>query len=482
MKRQDVSGQNTLHTDATGGAGTDVNVTGINGTAPSTGSGASDAGTLRVIVSTDSPSTGNSAASATGAVVPASADYQGLNVGGTLRGATGVNPSGSVFAEQVDLASVAGTTTATGNGTTNAGTQRVTLSSDSTGQVALAAGSAVIGHVITDTGSTTAVTGNVTVVQGTGTNLHAVLDAGAAIVGNVGIDQTTPGTTNAVSLAQVGSTTTATGNGVVGAGVQRVAIASDNTAFAVNATLQAGAAVIGHVIADTGSTTAVTGNVTVIQGTGSNLHTVIDSGTVTTVSTVTAVTDAQVQGKAASGAAKSGNPVQVGGVFNTTQPTVTNGQAVENQSTARGAQIVATGTDTFNVTVNAALPAGTALLGQVSASNETATVYNGTTALTPKFAVITASTSGATTIVAAVGGKRIRVLRMSLMSNGTVNVKWQSHVTPTDLTGLYYFVANTGWVEGYCPVGIFQTVSGEALDINLSGNVAVGGSLTYVEV
>jgi hypothetical protein len=32
------------------------------------------------------------------------------------------------------------------------------------------------------------------------------------------------------------------------------------------------------------------------------------------------------------------------------------------------------------------------------------------------------------------------------------------------------------------PVGNFQTVSGEALDINLSANVAVGGELTYVEV
>jgi hypothetical protein len=56
------------------------------------------------------------------------------------------------------------------------------------------------------------------------------------------------------------------------------------------------------------------------------------------------------QGPAASGAAKSGNPVQIGGVFNTTQPTVTTGQVVEAQSTARGALIVATGTDTFVVT------------------------------------------------------------------------------------------------------------------------------------
>jgi hypothetical protein len=58
------------------------------------------------------------------------------------------------------------------------------------------------------------------------------LAAGTAIVGKVGIDQTTPGTTNAVSISQIGATTVSTGNGVVGAGVQRVAIASDNSAIA----------------------------------------------------------------------------------------------------------------------------------------------------------------------------------------------------------------------------------------------------------
>lgn len=250
MKRQDVSGQNTLHTDGSGGAGTSVDITAINGVAPSTGLGASDAGTLRVAISSDSPSAGNPAAGATGAAVPADADYQGVNVAGTLRGATAVNPSGSIFAQQTDIASVAGITAATGNGTTTAGTQRVTISSDSTGQIALAAGAAVIGHVITDATSTTIATqatgtnlhtvvdsGSITVTQGTGTNLHAVLDAGAAIIGKVVIDQTTPGTTNGVALEQIGSTTVATGNGVVGAGVQRVAIASDNTAFAVTATV-----------------------------------------------------------------------------------------------------------------------------------------------------------------------------------------------------------------------------------------------------
>lgn len=67
-----------------------------------------------------------------------------------------------------------------------------------------------------------------------------VLSPGTNLVGKVGFDQTTPGTTNATSLSQIGSTTVATGNGTVGTGVQRVAIASDNTAFSVNASISGG--------------------------------------------------------------------------------------------------------------------------------------------------------------------------------------------------------------------------------------------------
>ena len=58
-------------------------------------------------------SSGNAAASAAGSAVPANSDYAGLNVSGTLRGWTGVNPSGSVYAGQIDLTSIAGSTTST---------------------------------------------------------------------------------------------------------------------------------------------------------------------------------------------------------------------------------------------------------------------------------------------------------------------------------------------------------------------------------
>lgn len=82
--------------------------------------------------------------------------------------------------------------------------------------------------------------------QSGGPGSSVTILAGANLIGKVGVDQTTPGTTNGVSLAHIGSTAIASGNGTVGAGVQRVAIASDNTAFPVNATLLAGSALAGY--------------------------------------------------------------------------------------------------------------------------------------------------------------------------------------------------------------------------------------------
>jgi hypothetical protein len=121
----------------------------------------------------------------------------------------------------------------------------------------------------------------------------------------------------------------------------------------------------------------------------------------------------------------------------------------------------------------------------LSVSQDTAKLANSVTGtnLTPKFKNITASASGATTIVALVATKKIRVLAWDLKVNAAVNFKWQSHITPTDLTGLYYCSGQgDGVARAYNPLGYFETVAGEALDINLSSAVAVGGVLTYVEV
>ncbi len=228
----------------------------------------------------------------------------------------------------------------------------------------------------------------------------------------------------------------------------------------VGSALPAGTNVIGHIIVDSGVITSVT-SITNALPSGTNVigHVIVDSGTITSV---TAITNALP-----SGTNVIGHVIVDSGTI-TTVSTVT---AVTTVSTV-----------TAVTAITNALPAGTNLLGQISASDETGTIYSGTTALTPKFAIITASSSGATTIVSAVTSKKIRVLRWSLSSNGTVNIKWQSHVTPTDITGLHYLTQYASAGGAYCPQGIFQTISGEALDINLSASIAVGGELTYLEI
>jgi hypothetical protein len=113
------------------------------------------------------------------------------------------------------------------------------------------------------------------------------INAGSAIIGKVGIDQTTPGTTNLVALAanqsvnnaQINGVTPLMGNGVTGTGSQRVTIASDNTAFSVNATLQTGTNGIGKLTANSGVTIGAV-----------EIAAAQTLATVTTVSTVTAVT------------------------------------------------------------------------------------------------------------------------------------------------------------------------------------------------
>jgi hypothetical protein len=118
----------------------------------------------------------------------------------------------------------------------------------------------------------------------------------------------------------------------------------------------------------------------------------------------------------------------------------------------------------------------------VPVSSETGTVFNGSTPLTPKFGLISASGSGSNTLVTGVVGQKIRVLSYVITSNGTVNAKFQSSNVPTDISGLLYMVANTGASAGYNPVGHFETLRGESLLLNLSGAVAVGGHFTYIVV
>ena len=99
----------------------------------------------------------------------------------------------------------------------------------------------------------------------------------------------------------------------------------------------------------------------------------------------------------------------------------------------------------------------------------------------PKSAIISASAAGATQVVAAVTGKKICPIGYVCTAAGSVNWKFQS--AGTDKTGLLY---HGGKGEGEAPVAppgawLWEGGVNEALNINLSGAVAVGGHLQYVE-
>ena len=104
--------------------------------------------------------------------------------------------------------------------------------------------------------------------------------------------------------------------------------------------------------------------------------------------------------------------------------------------------------------------------------------------LLPKFASISAAGIGDNTLVAAVTGKRIRVLSMSLTMSGTT-VTWavQSGAAGTALTGTMGPIAQgVTVVWPFSPIGHFQTAASTLLNLSLSGAQAVTGSLVYVEV
>ena len=127
-------------------------------------------------------------------------------------------------------------------------------------------------------------------------------------------------------------------------------------------------------------------------------------------------------------------------------------------------------------------PARAATTDTITAKIATDAIMNGTTALTPKFAVIDAATSGDNTIVAAVNPKKIRVLSVFLVASAAMTVRFESGASGTALTGQMNLAANGGFVLPFNPSGWFETASNTLLNLELSSANSVDGSLVYVEV
>lgn len=118
----------------------------------------------------------------------------------------------------------------------------------------------------------------------------------------------------------------------------------------------------------------------------------------------------------------------------------------------------------------------------VVAAQETNEMRASGTAVTPKFVIIDAASSGDNTILAAVASKKIRVLSCFLVAAGAVNVRFESGAGGTALTGVMNLTTNSGFTLPYSPVGWFETASNTLLNLELSGAVSVDGALVYIEV
>lgn len=94
-------------------------------------------------------------------------------------------------------------------------------------------------------------------------------------------------------------------------------------------------------------------------------------------------------------------------------------------------------------------------------------------------AAVTTATTGAT-LVAAVTGKKIRVLAMVAITTLANSINLDSNTT--DITGIFPLAANGGLVLPYCEHGWCETVAGEALNITLSVATSTGIQLIYMVV
>ena len=99
-----------------------------------------------------------------------------------------------------------------------------------------------------------------------------------------------------------------------------------------------------------------------------------------------------------------------------------------------------------------------------------------------RLASIAVAASGDNTLVAAVTGKKLRVLSLVLLSTAKQTVRFESGASGTALTGQMELAANAPLVLPFNPEGWFETAASALLNLELGGANAVAGSLSFVEV
>jgi hypothetical protein len=192
--------------------------------------GAVSALAQNVFVSNDAthpiPITSVAGGTATGSAVPASAAYEGLNVAGILRGITGVNPSGVIYAQQIDVSSVAGTTAVT----SASGVLKVGVVGSAGGAMDATTGAAVPSNAIYN--GSRAATANPT--NATGGNLVGVMadKAGRLVVTEGHVRELVAMQTTTISASTSETTIVTAGGASVFADISQISITTTNAAAA----------------------------------------------------------------------------------------------------------------------------------------------------------------------------------------------------------------------------------------------------------
>ena len=116
------------------------------------------------------------------------------------------------------------------------------------------------------------------------------------------------------------------------------------------------------------------------------------------------------------------------------------------------------------------------LVGNVPVSDA---IKDGVVTLTPLFSKIDASASA--DVIAAVTGKKIRIVAGFFTVAADTTVKFQSGAS-TDLTGAMTVKAGGGLVLPFNQAGYFETAAGAKLNVVLGTATQTSGGLTYITV
>lgn len=204
------------------------------------------------------------------------------------------------------------------------------------------------------------------------------------------------------------------------------------------------------------------------------------TGVIATVGAVTAITNALPAGTNAIGKLSANNGVDIGDVDVTSITGVTmNNGAI--QVTGDEAHDAVDAGNPMKIGGRAQEP--TADPDEVADNDRVDTLHDrvGRVAVYqgyPRwYAVINAATSGNNTIKAAAGvGKKIVVTSVSIISDGTVDIRWESGADGTALSGQMPLLVNTGY-SASDPNGLFETAANALLNLELSAAVNVHGHI-----